>query len=397
MTTPLIRRLTLQNFLSYGPEGVSVDLLPLNVLIGPNGSGKSNLLEALAILRATARDLQGAIREGGGIEEYIWKGAGAREVAILDVVVDEPKPFLTDRIQYRIELARNKTRLDVAGEGIQGFLRTPAEGLTIAPAFLYTNGAGVLRSQVEDEAPLTLTHEDLKAGQSILSQRRDPERYREITFLADYFAGIALFREWNFGARTPARLPQPTDLPVDFLLPDASNLGLILHDLMQTSAKREELLEYLRRLYEHARFISTRIQGGPLQLYIEEEGGSLIPASRLSDGTLRFLCLLAILCHPNPPPVIGIEEPELGLHPDILPTVAELMRTASERTQLFITTHSDALISALSDVPESLLVCERMPDGTTVKRLEPGQVATWLEDYKLGEIWRMGALGGNRW
>lgn len=397
MTTPLIRRLTLQNFLSYGPDGVSVDLLPLNVLIGPNGSGKSNLLEALAILRATAKDLQGEIREGGGIDEYIWKGAGVREAASLDVLVDDPDPLLTDQIQYRIELARNRTRLDIAGEVIKGVASALPAGVKVVPAFQYQDGTGVLRSRIEDEAPRILSKEDLKGGQSILSQRRDPERYREITFLADYFAGIALFREWNFGARTPARLPQPTDLPTDFLLPDASNLGLVLHDLSQTSAKRDELIGYLRRLYEHARFISTRIQGGPLQLSVEEEGGRLIPASRLSDGTLRFLCLLAILCHPNPPPVVGIEEPELGLHPDILPTVADLIRTASERTQLFITTHSDSLISALSDVPESILVCERMPTGTTMKRLEPQQLSAWLEDYKLGEIWRMGALGGNRW
>jgi predicted ATPase len=171
----------------------------------------------------------------------------------------------------------------------------------------------------------------------------------------------------------------------------------MLHELSQTSAMREELIHYLRRFYEHARFISTRIQGGPLQLYIEEENGRLISASRLSDGTLRYLCLLAILCHPSPPPVIGIEEPELGLHPDILPTVADLLRKASERTQLFVTTHSDALISALSDVPESVLVCERMPNGTVMERLEPQKLSSWLDDYRLGEIWRMGELGGNRW
>jgi predicted ATPase len=397
MTTPLIRRLTLQNFLSYGPEGVTVDLLPLNVLIGPNGSGKSNLLEALAILRATAKDLQGAIREGGGIDEYIWKGAGPREVASIDVVMDDPNPFLTDGVQYRIELGRSGTRLDLAGELIKGVASTAPEGVKIVPAYQYRNGKGTIRSQLEDEAPRFLTNEDLKAGQSILSQRRDPERYREITFLADHFASIALFREWNFGVRTPARLPQPTDLPTDFLLPDASNLGLMLHELSQTSAKREELIHYLRQFYEHARFIATRIQGGALQLYVEEEGGRLIPASRLSDGTLRFLCLLAILCHPAPPPIIGIEEPELGLHPDILPTVAELMRHASERTQLFVTTHSDALISALSDVPESVLVCERMPNGTVMERLEPQKLSSWLDEYRLGEVWRMGQLGGNRW
>jgi predicted ATPase len=147
MTTPLlIRRLTLQNFLSYGSEGVSVDLLPLNVLIGPNGSGKSNLLEALSILRATAKDLQGAIREGGGIDEYIWKGAGDREAAILDAILDDYDPFFTDRIQYRIELARNSTRLDVAGELIKGVATLPRKGIEIAPTFQYRNGTGIIRS-----------------------------------------------------------------------------------------------------------------------------------------------------------------------------------------------------------------------------------------------------------
>lgn len=396
MAAPLIRRLTLRNFLSYGPEGVSVDLLPLNVLIGPNASGKSNLFEALAILRATERDLQGAIREGGGIDEYIWKGNGSSQHATLEAAVDDPEPFLADSIRYRLELVRNGTRVEVGEELIEGE-STHSADIQFVPSYHYRNGKGVLQSQLEEESARTLTAEDLKAGQSILSQRRDPERYPTITFLADYFGGITLFQEWNFGRRTPARLPQPTDLPSDFLLPDASNLGLVLHDLLRTSTKRDELIGYLRQFYEHARFISARIQGGPLQLYIEEEGGRLIPASRLSDGTLRFLCLLAILCHPTPPPVIGIEEPELGLHPDILPTVAELLRSASERTQLFVTTHSDALVSALSDVPESILVCERMPNGTIIERLQPDQLSEWLKEYRLGEVWRMGEIGGNRW
>jgi predicted ATPase len=396
MRAPLIRRLTLQNFLSYGPEGVSVDLLPLNVLIGPNASGKSNLFEALAILRSTARDLQGAIREGGGIDEYLWKGRGARERGVLEALLDDPEPFLSDRIRYRIELARSGTRAEVGEELIQAEAAAASE-VSFVPSYHYRNGKGVLASRLEEESDRTLTAAELKAGQSILSQRRDPERYPTITFLGDYFGGIALFQEWSFGRRTPNRLPQPTDLPSDFLLPDTSNLGLVLHDLLQTSEKREEVTGYLRQFYEHARFISARIQGGPLQLYIEEEGGRLIPSSRLSDGTLRFLCLVAILCHPAPPPVIGIEEPELGLHPDILPTIAEMLRAASDRTQLFVTTHSDVLVSALSDTPESILVCERMPKGTVIERLEPDQLRDWLAEYRLGEIWRMGEIGGNRW
>lgn len=393
-TPPLIRRLTLQNFLSYGPEGVTVDLLPLNVLIGPNASGKSNLLEALAILRATAGDLQTAIREGGGIAEYLWKGSSG--FGTIDCWIRNPFLRTGREIHHRMQLGQSGSRLEMVSEHIGIPLPKVRSGVS-RTLYNFENGKALLYARRKDNADAFTRVDDLKPGQSVLSQRRDPEQYRELTFLGDQFGRIALFQDWNFGRRAQARLPQPTDLPSDFLLPDASNLGLVLHDLGQMSAGREELISYLRRFYEPARYISTKIQGGTLQLFIEEQGGRLIPATRLSDGTLRFLSLLAMLCHPSPPPIIGIEEPELGLHPDILPTVAELLRKASERTQLFVTTHSDALVSALSDTPESILVCESMPQGTTIERLDPERLRSWLDEYRLGEVWRMGEIGGNRW
>jgi predicted ATPase len=397
MPDPLIRSLTVKNFLSYGPKGISVDLLPLNVLIGPNASGKSNLLEALSILRATAGDLQGAVREGGGITEYLWKGIGANEGAELWTEIHYPVTPLAAVISHGIGLSQSGTRLEIWHELLRRSSTSSKGALKVEAIYDFDGTDPLLYPSVLNGARVPTPLTDFKLSHSILSQRRDPERYPEITFLSDAFGSIALFQEWNFGKRAPARIAQPTDLPSEFLLPDASNLALVLHDLGQTSGRRDELISFLRRFYEPARFISTKIQGGTIQLFIEEEGGRLIPATRLSDGTLRYLCLLAILCHPSPPPVIGIEEPELGLHPDIMPTIAELLKKASERTQLFVTTHSDALVSALSDVPESILVCESMPQGTTIERLQPERLREWLEDYRLGEIWRMGEIGGNRW
>jgi predicted ATPase len=399
---PLLRRLALQNILSFGENKSWTDLLALNVLIGPNASGKSNLLEGLGILRATSTDLAAAIRDGGGIGEYVWKGAKTKPASLWAEVYCPPGPSWS--VLYGLHLDQNAGRLALADEEIT---RDDPED-PIIPVSLYrykgNTGTPYLRSgqlptlgQAFRMVPPTFSLTDLRADQSILSQRRDPQLYPELTYLAEQFGRIALFQDWNIGRRSAARLPQPTDLPNDFLLPDGSNLGLILHDLSQTSAKRDEVSEYLRKFYERARYITTKIHGGTLQLYIEEEGGRLIPATRLSDGTLRYLCLLAILLHPNPPPVIGIEEPELGLHPDILPTIAELLRKASERTQLFVTTHSETLVSALSDTPECILVCESTPDGTTMKRLEAEPLREWLEKYSLGELWRMGEIGGNRW
>ncbi|MHC5730251.1 MAG: AAA family ATPase, partial [Nostoc sp.] len=135
-----------------------------------------------------------------------------------------------------------------------------------------------------------------------------------------------------------------------------------------------------------------------VQIIIREEGFSHpIPANRLSDGTLRYLFLMALLLDLTPPPLICIEEPEIGLHPDILPTIAEMLIEASQRTQLIVTTHSEALVSALTEYPESLVVYRRDEKGSHLHRLEADKLKNWLENYSLGDLWRMGEIGGNQW
>lgn len=95
--------------------------------------------------------------------------------------------------------------------------------------------------------------------------------------------------------------------------------------------------------------------------------------------------------------MICLEEPEIGLHPDIIPGLAKLFLEASQRTQLVVTTHSDMLVSALSEVPEAIVVCERGEEGSQLRRLEPDKLSEWLERYRLGELWTMGEIGGTRW
>ncbi len=94
-------------------------------------------------------------------------------------------------------------------------------------------------------------------------------------------------------------------------------------------------------------------------------------------------------------PLICIEEPEIGLHPDMMSTIADLLVEPSGRTQLIVTTHSEALVSSLP--PESVLVCERDYLGTHLRRLDPERLKKWLENYSLGELWSMGEIGGTRW
>lgn len=194
---------------------------------------------------------------------------------------------------------------------------------------------------------------------------------------------------------TPPRLPQKVDLHA-FLNEDGSNLALVLNDLQNRPPAWKKLVDFLRRLYGGIENLTTRVDGSTIQVYFHEGGlNEAIPATRLSNGTLRFLGLLAILCHPEPPPVVCIEEPELGLHSDALGIIGELFVDASARCQLLVTTHSDALVSALSVEPESVLVFDRPAGGTLVERVEMKRVQSLLAAYSLGDLWRIGELGGN--
>lgn len=133
-----------------------------------------------------------------------------------------------------------------------------------------------------------------------------------------------------------------------------------------------------------------------MQVFVQE-GRFNVPATRLSDGTLRYLCLLAILCDPTPPPLVCIDEPEIGLHPDLINNVADALCLASERTQIVVTTHSTGLVDAFTETPEVVLVCEKTNSRSSIRRLDAEHLRPWLDEYSLGSLWTSGEIGGNRW
>ena len=172
----------------------------------------------------------------------------------------------------------------------------------------------------------------------------------------------------------------------------------MLSDLLNQPLVKDQILDRLRDFYPSFNDVNITVNAGAVQIFFHEEGLRLpVPATRLSDGSLRYLCLLAVLCHPVPPPVICIEEPELGLHPDVIPEVAKLLVGAASRSQIFVTTHSDALVDALTDTPEAVIVCEKSEGATHLRRLDADELRPWLEEYRLGELWTRGDIGGNRW
>ena len=393
-----LHSIKLDGFLSFPPNSTSIDLESLNVLIGPNGSGKSNLIEAVELLRATPNALASFVRAGGTAQEWLWKGDPVAHHAAIEAIIEGQGSI--PNLRYYLDFAPAGQRMEVLDEAIEEtHPRSPA-ARDVFFYYRFQKGRPILNvreSQSQSNSSHKRRHlrrESLIPDESVLSQRKDPEVYPEVTWLGRQFARLQTFRDWSFGRSAPLRSPQRADLPTDELLPNSDNLGLLLNELQHTDAGTEFNLLLSRFLPRFERF-STRIQGNTVQFYLHESTlKTPVPATRLSDGTLRFMAILALLLLPSPPPLLCLEEPELGLHPDAVGLFAGLLVEASKRMQLIVTTHSDALVSALTDHANSVVVCEYR-GGTILHRVDPDNLKPWLDKYRLGEIWRIGELGGN--
>lgn len=394
---PFLKSLRLDNFLSFPPGSEAVNLTRLNVLIGPNGSGKSNFIEGIDLLHATpTNNFANTIRTGGSATEWIWKGnpnVVATNATLEAIIHRQEISFLKTDLRYLLSFASSGgMRTEITDEIIEG---SDMHGDSPVQTSFYRFQAGnpVINTR-NREGQRKIKRQSLIPDESIFSQRKDPDLYPVLTWLGSQFAQIQTFREWTFGRTSLLRRPQGADLPISNLEPDSRNLALILNHIEHTDLGLElnRYLSYFLPRYKH---LSTKTYGNTIQFFIHEDGlSSPIPVTRLSDGTIRFIAILALLLSPNPPPLICIEEPELGLHPDAVSMLSRLLIETSSRTQLIVTTHSDALVSALTEEAESVLVCEHL-NGTVMRRVESEKLRYWLDRYRLGEIWRLGELGGN--
>jgi predicted ATPase len=165
----------------------------------------------------------------------------------------------------------------------------------------------------------------------------------------------------------------------------------------QHPATWKEIEELLETVYSDFHSITFPPEGGDGKVVLrwwerpyEKHGG--FSADLLSDGTLKLLCLIAMLKSPDPPPLICIDEPELGLHPDWIKLVAELLQSAASRTQVVVTTHSPQLVSQVS--PDQIIVADKENGETKLTRLSAEVLEKWLAEFSLGDLWLAGHIGG---
>jgi predicted ATPase len=395
---PFLKSIRPVNLLSFGPDTEEIELRPLNILIGPNGCGKSNFIEILGLLsKLSDKEPWSTVIQTGGAREWIWKGPDAKnKLTSLSVIASAGKvpegsfPEYEDygpstSLFYSIALRESDGSFQVVKECFRDFHEGDNPAFASQDQFVRDSGTG-------------------SPGRSALSMPAnafDPFQYPlRMPGFAEKIGSFAFYRDWVFGSGSKARDVQPAGFDSYRLASDSINLAQVLKAWRDRGdqAVFDRLLELLRQFYEPVKDVDTELLGTHLRLMVKEEGlSSRTPATRLSDGTLRWLMLLIVLLDPAPPPVVCIDEPDLGLHPDIIPTLADLLHDASTRTQLILTTHSRTLVECFSDEPESVCVCEKVDGATEIRRLEADRLNVWLEKYSLGQLWSSGEIGGNRW
>lgn len=380
-----IQSLTVKGFRSF----YDVEWHPgdLNIVIGPNASGKSNLLRVLELLSISARGGLGKhIQAEGGMAPLVWDGA-VGSIALEVTFIASPA---RKRWRYQLELARigKTTAYRVERELLGDFQRKKALERE-------KQRAAVLN---DSEHKLVVPEESVAEDETLLSMAAGPfSGSRQIHVCQRHVASWKIHQDLHTDRDAAIRQAAVTRVQ-ERVAPDGQNLVSVLHTLYQRDREfKQEVNAAMKAAFgdEFEELIfppaaEQRIQFGVRWKSLKREQ----PAADLSDGTLRFLFLLAVLGSPKPAPLIAIDEPETGLHPSMLRIIAEYAAGASGRAQVILTTHSPAFLDAFKDIrPQPTITVLDWVAGKSELRIRSGsELDHWLQHYTLGEMYRSGEL-----
>lgn len=359
-------------------------LTPLTVLLGPNGSGKSTVFDVFAFLSECFSDgLRKAWERRGRFRELRSRD---QEGSIVIEIQYREKPG-SPLITYHLEIEEQPKGPVVKRE----FLRWK-RGHPAAPFhFLdYQYGQGKVITGESPESSDTrvekpLSGPDVLAVNTLGTLAENPRVIALRSFITGWYLSYL---------SADAARGNPEAGAEERLSPTGNNLPNVIQYLREQHPQRlEQIFETLRRRIPRIEKVEAEVlQDSRLLLLVKDAPFSTPVLSRFaSDGTLKMLAYLTVLYDPDPPPLIGIEEPENYLHPRLLPELAEECQQASERTQLIVTTHSPFFINPLR--PEEVRVLYRGSDGyTRVRRVSDMQgIRAFLDQgANLGELWMEG-------
>lgn len=363
---------------------VNLPVRPFMALIGANGVGKTSLLDAFSILSASASgNLNTRLSQLGGIASLLTRG----KTEDLSFLVDMDVPGYSP-LEYQISLAPRANGYTISSEILsqerQGY-RQPFKHIDSAD--------GDIRYYEIDSGRLIRPDWEHNPLETSLAQV--PKMFRQSEELRRILATATQYHVLDVGPRAPVKLPQamkPATLPG----PDGEDLVPYLYYLRETDRNRfDSIIDSLKAAFPDLGELNLPpVAAGMLAMtWTDRRFGKPFYMNELSEGTLRFLWLVSLLQSPNLSTVTMIDEPEVSLHPELLSLLADLMREASQRTQLIVATHSDRFIRFLK--PEEVVVMDIDEAGcTTATWADSLDLGHWLEEYSLDEVWRMGRMGG---
>lgn len=388
----MINRIGLRNFRSI--RELDLSLHRLNVLIGRNGSGKSNFLSFFSLLGEGARGNlnRTIINHLRGYEFLRFLKADVSESIEWEIDFETDPTVYGGKLRYSGKIgpygpAAYVLQSEVISRPPYGSHKERFKILEVR------DGRLTILKTVSDQADESFAGFDQELA---IAQIRNPVRYPAIAEVNNALREWIVFNGFGEQELRQVRAPQILNVVDPLRLdPSGANLISVLYALAnqpEYEAVYTRLTEIMQAVFpDFNKFDLPLAAGGQASVALRlKDLPKSIPALFMSDGQLRFLGLIMLLLLPQPPNLILIDEPEIGMHPKMIDIFAEVVQEAAERTQVIISTHSPQLIDSMS--PEDLLVVEREDGATTINRVETERLTRWLERYKPGYLWTHSTL-----
>ena len=387
----MIRRFEVQRYRSLLEIGLRFNTIQL--LIGRNASGKSNVIDSLRLLAEAVRsDMETAVTRRGGLKGVVFLGAPERsfQIALEYFVPDPTAPNSRSDMSYLVRVAERDGRPGVALEELRIKRNRNEPG---APKLWFRAEWGRGEALRDPSSEQRETFETGDPGVLALRALGFLDAYPRIRALRTFIEG------WQFLAIDLARIREPRrDERASVLSPDASNLANVLRTLQDSDpARYGRILEDVQSLLRHVKEVVTQVEHGRVTLLMLERAfNEPMEALALSDGTLRLLAIVTALETMPEHGLLCIEEPEHGLHPLLFGPLLDLFRERCPQPgakQVLLTTHSPDLVDA-AEIGEVIPVERNEAGATLLLELERERTRRWLEEFRLGELWRMRQIGG---
>lgn len=357
-----LEKLTIRKFKSVFDQTLS--LQRLNIFIGSNGAGKSNLIQVFRFLREiVTQNLATYTQQKGGADNLLY--FGRKHSPEMELLLEFGEGNISNA--YRVKL--------------QG---TDIGALYIKEETAYYHEKKNYPGPYERTVALATPESKLKSVDHICARQ----------VLAD----LESYRVYHFHDTSDTAAVKGTCEVNDnrYLRSQAENLAAFLYWMKQREPNSystiEDAIRQIAPFFDGFRLEPSRLNEKAIMIEWKERGSdAYFSASSLSDGTLRFICLATLLLQPKLPSLILIDEPELGLHPAAIRVLADLLSSASTRTQVIVSTQSVTLVNQFDQT--EVWAVDRVDGKSKFRHLSSEDMTHWLDDYSLGELWEKNILG----